>query len=231
MRSFSSKIIRTFSVATSLVGLVALNELSGYNAFDLTGSFNLACHIDPTCRKLTDEEIELARQYFGDDIDYDRVNYFTRPTRWGFGPTSRTTSEGTFNIAASVAHGNIYEVSENYRDTENTRYKNSVFIHEMAHVWQYQNGFLTPHYLRKEGHDDIYAVDIDAYDTFAEFGVEQQAEIIQTIFDLHARRDNGRDLGELSCETLNKYIDIASQVIPLDIQHCERPEDTLVPEI
>lgn len=208
-------------------GLLAvfINEATGYNAFDWGGT-NIACSIDPTCRKLSDEEIEFARQFFGDDIDYEDVNYFTRNPFFGLMPRQNTIARSVF--------GNIYETKPEY--FESAPVKNDVFAHEMHHVWQYQTKPFLEMFSKVSGHDDVYEFDIDDYETFEEFGVEQQAEIIQFIaayrevLNSYNDRPGVRPNLIAPCERLNKLEEKAAQELPIEITDCTQ-YDPNIPEI
>lgn len=206
---------------------ISANERTGYNGFDFLGAeFNLACAIDPTCRKLTEEEIELAREYFGDDLDYSTVNYFNRAPLWGFRKQE--------NAIAVSSSGNIYEMNEEFYDAGNDFLISNVFLHEMHHVWQWQNGHLNPLKKRRE-HDGTYQYNINEYERFLDFGIEQQGEIIQSI---HAFRVSLRDQGDqiskerttILCDYLNKHEEMAAQELPIEITDCGN-DIAPVPEI
>jgi len=208
-------------------GLVTINEQTGYNGFDVLGAeFNLACAIDPTCRKLTEDEIELARGYFGDDIDYSTVNYYDRAPMWGFKKHE--------NAIAVSSIGNIYEMNEEFYDTTSDFLISNVFLHEMQHVWQWQKGYLNPLKERRE-HDGTYQYNINEYEQFLDFGIEQQGEIIQTI---HALRVNLRNSASSTssqrianiCRYLNKHEEMAAQELPIEITDCSATVQP-VPEI
>jgi len=70
-----------------------------------------------------------------------------------------------------------------------------LFVHEMVHVWQHQQGVFLPlarHPLAK------YAYEVVPGKIFAKYGVEQQAEIVRHIFLLmqKARLKNGRTIDD-----------------------------------
>lgn len=77
--------------------------------------------LEPVGRKLTDEEIRVLRQVYGDSIDYDQVRI-----KEGF------SGIWSANDRAFV-HGNTVYMKDNVIDEH-------LLVHEMAHVWQFQNG-------------------------------------------------------------------------------------------
>lgn len=212
----STKFKRQFRQASCafLVGsLIYANETTGYNGFDVLGAeFNLACAIDPTCRKLTEDQIELAREYFGDSIDYSTVNYFSRSPLWG--------QEKNSGALAISSFGNIYETDNDFYESAHKIAKDNVFIHEMIHVWQWQHGYLVAENQRRP-HDNIYQHDINEYENFLDFGIEQQGVILQTI---HANRFLLDDTSEINiaeiCSTLNQHEEMAAQMLPIEITDC-----------
>ena len=61
-----------------------------------------------------------------------------------------------------------------------------LFIHEMAHVWQYQSGISL--ILRRHPFCR-YAYDFEPGKPFADYGIEQQAEIVRHVFLMRHGRD------------------------------------------
>ena len=212
-----NKRFRRASYGLLIGAAIAVNEQTGYNGFDiLGGDFNIACTVDPTCRKLTDEEIDLAREYFGDNVDYSSINYFNRPPIWGLRIKE--------NSIAVSSLGNIFETSEEFYGRASEFRKDSVLLHEIMHVWQWQHGYLTRKSDRRP-HDGIYEYDIAEYENFLDFGIEQQGEIIQSIHSLRQRFDNAISQNSpvqatLICENLNTHENIAAQVLPIEITDC-----------
>lgn len=222
-----NKRFRRAALGIAIGASISANERTGYNGFDFLGAeFNLACAIDPTCRKLTEEEIELAREYFGNDVDYSTVNYFDRAPMWNF--------RGRENTIAVSSLGNIFEVSEEFYDNASDTEKDNVFLHEMLHVWQWQHGYLKPSKDRRE-HDGTYQYSINDYENFLDFGIEQQGEIIQSIHALrlnfeNSLKQNRQDRLTIICDYLNMHEQMAAQELPIEITNCSEPAPP-VPEI
>ncbi len=91
--------------------------------------------LEPHERALTEGEIAMARQVFGNSIDYAKVKVHNHGFFW-FGLQSKNT--------AVTPNGEIYFNSEDFLSdfsVADAREK-QLFIHEMVHVWQWQLGYL-----------------------------------------------------------------------------------------
>ncbi len=90
--------------------------------------------LEPHERALTEGEIAMARQVFGNSIDYGKVKVHNHGFFW-FGLQSKNT--------AVTPNGEIYFLKENYREdfSAGEPQEKHWFIHEMTHVWQKQLGF------------------------------------------------------------------------------------------
>ena len=139
-------------------------------------------------RKLTKNEVDLARLVYKDSIPYDKVWIF-RGDLLGMPNSSNN---------AMTPFGDIY-LPDNYYDnipdfTVNIKSDNiRWFIHEMAHVWQYYamdlsvacRGIALKAKGGYEADAKAYAYDlfgVDAKKEFKDFNIEQQAEIIAHYF-------------------------------------------------
>jgi hypothetical protein len=134
-----------------------------------------------TSRPLTKGEIALARTVFGTSVDYDTVTISDQKFMGlDFLP------KGT----AMAPNGNIF-MPGCYREdfsTEETLMK-SVFIHEMTHVWQYQNKILNPiasaaqlAVKHKFNYQAAYDYRLDGKKDLLDYNMEQQAAIVQDYF-------------------------------------------------
>jgi hypothetical protein len=125
-----------------------------------------------THRPLTDAETALSRSVFGDAIDYGRVKVFARKW-WPF----------QHRRMAMAPDGNLYFAANGplYCDDFCARPIDAqgLFIHEMVHVWQHQQGvnlilrrhpFCRYDYTLKPGW------------LLQQYGLEQQAEIVRHYF-------------------------------------------------
>lgn len=125
-------------------------------------------------RSLTKGEVELARSVFGDAIDYAQVRLI-RGKWWPFQPSN----------AAMAPMGNIYFHPKNggWSDDFSMEglHRQGFFIHEMTHVWQAQaKGRF---YLVLMRHPFCrYSYELLPGKKFADYGLEQQAEIVRHRF-------------------------------------------------
>ena len=116
-------------------------------------------------RNLSESELQTAQAIFGESVDYEEV---------------RIKNGGFLTwIYPGVTIGNTIAFPKGaYDETEVS--DQALFLHEMTHVWQYQNHGLSyiPRALYEEIFTDAYVVHYDAAKTFAEYDVEEQAEIV-----------------------------------------------------
>lgn len=90
--------------------------------------------------------------------------------------------------------GNIYFTAKNetYRDdfsvaaSDKDKAAQDTFIHEMTHVWQVQHGIdvAGPWLGQVIGHSPSYAYTLGPGTKFTDYGIEQQATIVQDYFAL-----------------------------------------------
>ena len=134
-------------------------------------------YVDPTgLREMTDHEREVARTMYGPSgtvINYDEVNIVVQG--WGL----RTFCY--VGPKAFVIDNTIYVRSEE-------DLTDSLLIHELWHVWQYQNKQLTvtggilAHLWGFVSFQDLYKYDRSKIEPFEKYGIEQQAQILQDIY-------------------------------------------------
>lgn len=132
-------------------------------------------------RPLTTGEVKLAKSVFGDSIDYSTVTINDGKFA-GFHP------EGT----AMAPNGNLYMYGcyvDDYSQLE--VYGQGLFIHEMTHVWQYQNKVLAPiaeavklNLKHKFNYRAAYDYELEAGKDLTDYNMEQQASIVQDRFTL-----------------------------------------------
>ncbi|MEO9601295.1 vgr related protein [Parasphingorhabdus sp.] len=125
-----------------------------------------------TSRALTDPEITLCQSVFGAAIDYDRVTIFNR--KWWPFQNRRVTM---------APDGNLWFHPENdlFCDDFCGSATNiqALFIHEMVHVWQHQQGIFLP--LARHPFCR-YDYELRPGKAFTKYGIEQQAEITSHYF-------------------------------------------------
>jgi len=143
-------------------------------------------------RPLTPGEIALARTMFGDSLDYAAVRLHDR----------RILPPGLQDRHQAVAVNNdISFAGTSYSDdfgAEPDGVKQSVFIHEMCHVWQHQNRVLST---AREGVREMlrhgfnygaaYPYDLRNGRDLTDYGFEQQAAMVQDYFLLTRHGDTG----------------------------------------
>jgi len=131
-------------------------------------------------RKLTSGEESLAKEMFGNDIDYTKVRIYDK--KWAFFQGNRV---------AMTPDGNIYFAPDVYKKDFSLASDGSkhFFIHEMTHVWQHQNGQAV---LKGAGTEQVfielpsrlglgkgaYPYELDVRKDLLDYGVEQQASIV-----------------------------------------------------
>jgi len=219
IQSFSSA-----AIGACLLGTLTVNELTGYNALELSG-WNLGCAIDPTCRKLTDTEVNFAQKYFGDTVDYSTINYFERGPIWAL-QRQFNILVGSDTTLATQTFGNIYEGKYSLYDHETDIILNpTTFGHEMMHVWQHQN--LSTIEQVRIVINKTRQYDIDRADDnlrFLNFYSEQQAEIFETMIRLQLRLESIKGTGGTVspdlCKNLNNHETLVRQILPIEITQC-----------
>ncbi|TDR27017.1 hypothetical protein [Hydromonas duriensis] len=135
-------------------------------------------------RELTPGEKLMANKVFNGRLNFDKLRMFN-------GTLAHIQPEGR----AMTPVGKVYWPSEYYRDDfsqvrfseRNGEYIRHTFIHELAHVWQYQqntnvivrglvNGAMDV--VIEVFKDSVYYYDITNNKPFANYLLEQQAEMI-----------------------------------------------------
>lgn len=140
-------------------------------------------------RPLTRSEIGLCETVFGQAIDYPLVRIFNRKW-WPFQPRHITMApDGNlwFHPKSGLFRADFAQAELHLQ---------GLFIHEMVHVWQHQNGVFLP--LARHPFCR-YDYELVIEKPFGKYNVEQQAEIVRHIFLLRngAQLQNGLLLAEL----------------------------------
>ncbi len=122
-------------------------------------------------RKLTSGEITLAKEVFGESINYEEVKVY-RVKVYFFQPADTTMAPD----------GNIYfhPQSPNYREDFSQADVNlqAHFIHELTHVLQTQSGIN----VRTAAFDRNYSYTLTTGKDFSDYGLEQQGNIARDYF-------------------------------------------------
>jgi hypothetical protein len=125
-----------------------------------------------TSRPLTPGEIALTRSVFGSAIDTAPVRIHNR--KWAFFQPRNVTM-------APMGHLHFHPEGGRYREDFSTASLDlqGLFIHEMVHVWQHQQGIFLP---LKRHPFCRYDYAIKPGQPLARYGIEQQAMIVQHAF-------------------------------------------------
>lgn len=149
-------------------------------------------------RALTAGEIELARSVFRDAIRYKDVRIYRR--KWMF-----FQPRGV--VMAPRGHIHFHPDSPHSSDdfSKASLSRQGLFIHEMVHVWQHQNGLCLP--IRRHPFCR-YDYAIKPGWPLNRYGIEQQAEIVRHAFLL---RNGLRLAGAPSLEAYESILPFAQQ--------------------
>ena len=163
----------------------------GVNGFGYVGGSPISSVDLRGLRKLTYGEVQLASSIFGNTINYNDVNIYQE--NWaGFIPVP--------SGRAMTPWGDMYfDTSNKYYSSDFSKkhygYK-ALFIHEMVHVWQYQNGYplnvligavasLSAGYTYNINYRSFYdggTEYVTLYSQFSDFNIEQQGNIVMDYF-------------------------------------------------
>lgn len=128
----------------------------------------------PRLRRLTANECALAREMFGAGIAPERVRILALPV-W-----SRAFVAGPGLIVWPAA-----TVLADFGDAATPLRVQAIFVHELTHVWQAQNGIsLILAKLRAGDREASYAYDLSQEPDFAALNIEQQAMVVEHAFTL-----------------------------------------------
>lgn len=132
-------------------------------------------------RPMTTGEIALARRLFKDSIDYTKVNIHKRRYILGQPDNSGMTPNGEIYAVGAHTYFEDYSIAKSHQK--------GFFIHEMAHVWQYQLNVLNPitaaigEFVRNcFDYAKAYDYELVAGKDLLKYRIEQQAQIIQDYY-------------------------------------------------
>lgn len=148
-------------------------------------------------RALTRGEVALAREMFGDAIDYARVTI--RRRKWFPFQPRRVTM-------APMGHLHFHPRSDAYCEDFGAASlgAQSLFIHEMTHVWQTQTRgrwylLFARHPFSRYGYRLVAGKPLERY------GIEQQAMIVQHAFLLRRGAVVSDAAGKATYESLVRF--------------------------
>jgi hypothetical protein len=128
-------------------------------------------------RPLTAGEIVLAREMFGEAIDYAPVRLWAQP--FGF---SRVFVAGRWFSRDWIVWPKP-QLLEDYAAPDVPTHKVATLIHELVHVWQAQQGVnLALAKLKSGDGPATYAYEIKAETAWAHLNIEQQAMAVEDEF-------------------------------------------------
>lgn len=132
-------------------------------------------------RPLTQGEISLARQVFKTSITYPLVLIHNEPYAFFQPNRSGMTPNGEIYIKGKNIYSNDY--------SKTIPQLKAFYIHEMVHVWQYQNKILRPISAAisesiSNGFDyqKAYEYELDSTFDLTDYKIEQQAAIIEDYY-------------------------------------------------
>lgn len=156
-------------------------------------------------RRLTENEIELARKIYKDNLDYDKVKIYQRRIWPAFAQSGNRAVAFRNNTSFP---GVTY--SEDFTESSIPT-KRGVFIHEVGHAWQHQNkifdhrkAWLSLQFNLKNGleYGKSYTYMLEEGKTLLDYGFEQQMAIVQDYYMLkhegYAASFKGRRLNDTS---------------------------------
>jgi hypothetical protein len=126
----------------------------------------------PSGRAMTAREIALARSVFGDALDYAKIRIHNR--KWWWLQPSKITM-------APDGHLWFHPKSELFCDDfcDRNLSLQGLFMHELVHVWQHQQGIVLP---LKRHPFCRYDYSLKPGWKLGQYGIEQQAEIVRHVF-------------------------------------------------
>lgn len=135
----------------------------------------------PFMRVLTDGEIALAKTVFGDLVDYEQVRIVNYPYLPWQADDVFIAPNGWIFVGSKHHQDDFSTAGEMYRQ---------VFIHEMTHVFQFQQGvrvllkgaWLQSWYYLTWHKYNPYRYTFDKDKNFWQYNIEQQGKICEDIF-------------------------------------------------
>ena len=129
----------------------------------------------PQCRTLTVGEHHLARSIFGSHLQLDDIRIYA--ARW------------VLKGYAISPNGHIYFNPADWQPdfSTGTIHIQAWFIHELVHVWQVQQGIQV---IRKALFNRRYRYQLKHHKPFLQYGIEQQAQMVQDYFLQRAKGQN-----------------------------------------
>jgi hypothetical protein len=128
--------------------------------------------VHPSGRAMTAREIALARSVFGDALAYEKIRIHKRKWWWF---QSRKITMAPDGHLWFHPDGDLFCNDFCDRDLA----LQGLFIHELVHVWQHQQGIFLP---LKRHPFCRYDYSLKPGWKLRQYGIEQQAEIVRHVF-------------------------------------------------
>lgn len=156
-------------------------------------------------RRLSQSEIALAQEIFGNQINYNRI----------------FIAQGNSRETSTTLGGRINFSKRHYRD-DYSQSKNpdalGVYFHELTHIWQEQNGVdlagsaISLFFKNGGSYKKSYEYRISDLPNFTELGIEQQGEIIEDFVSIRTSLNEANRL--TSCASIRIYEDALKPIFP-----------------
>jgi len=165
----------------------------------------------------------MAKTVFGKSVDYSKVRIH-----------NDTSNMFQANNTTVTPNGEMY-CANNYSDDFSKSDKGH-FIHEMTHVWQYQNNVLNPRvaaateWVKSCGcYGSCYCYTADPKKDLTDYNLEQQAVMVADLFALKERRAHpDAPLPPATPESLEKGFFSGMQLKAFAKEHAEHPKSLQV---
>lgn len=182
-------------------------------------------------RPLTPGEIAIAREVFGNTIDYNRVTVYNGPPR-----IFNMVELNKDGLGAISPGGNIFLVGANCQKpdlSKGTNADRNLLIHELTHVWQHQQGrFVNCEAMAlfvKSGfeYDRAYAYDLNTTQKFLTLNLEQQAHMVEDYYALRALP--AKQAPADRAERIAKFEALLKPHLPLSAAPAAQPHKSIQP--
>jgi len=164
----------------------------------------------PSERSLASGEETLAKKIFKSSITYSKVKIhnekyiFVQPDNSGMTPNGEIYVDGIYKNDYSLESYSL----------------KAFFIHEMVHVWQYQNNVLSPIWSAigeffEEGfrYDNAYKYKLEQGKDLVDYDIEQQASIIEDYYRITHEKKHPVKGHLQNTEALPKLIKLYKSVL------------------
>lgn len=164
---------RRGSLVKRFMKAAAKIALTVFAAATLTYAGYLGTHYAGKGQPLTAGEITLVESVFGDEVDPGKIRKHFRKTSIAHRMASPTVAG---MVLPPLSHIDFYGKDHHSPDfSKETPGNTDLFMHEVTHVWQNQNGYWSLHHIDKLR---LYDYSLSEKSDFNKFALEQKAEMI-----------------------------------------------------